>query len=106
MTNLLDAIELSSTNASVGISITDRARAKLVKSRTDFEVQLAKEVQQEQKEQEEDSLGQWVGGVKKGTGTKTKDGRELTDKELAKRKEIEDKRARKKAQGKMSKVRS
>lgn len=88
-TNLLDALEFSH------IKLTEKALAKIRKSRTDFERDLAKEGERERKEEEEEAR------LKKKKEEEEKKLEGLSAKEQAKRKEVEEKRARRKAQGKM-----
>lgn len=93
-TNILDAVEFSL------ISPSEKAWSKIRKNRADFVRDFEKQREREKKEAEEQERS-WLGKKDEQQKKKNKGGRELTEKEAAKRKELEDKRARRKAQSKM-----
>ncbi|CAO1614116.1 unnamed protein product [Parajaminaea phylloscopi] len=97
-TNILDAIEFSL------VSPSEKAWSKIHRNRTDFERDFEKQKEKERKEADEEER-KWLGKKEQQPNNKKAGGRELTEKEAAKKKELEEKRARRKAQGKGMKVR-
>lgn len=85
--NIADAIDFN-----VVAPLTDRAKQKMRTARQAVDAAVLKELQ------EEEGVGT---AAEEKAKSKRKDRGEMSDKELAKRKELEEKRARRKAQGKM-----